>query len=392
MTKQFKFPTPIHVTKPKLPKFEEYIDKIKNIWENKWLTNDGPLHEEFKTNLREYLGSSQIELFTNGHLALEIALKTIEEKGEVITTPFTFASTVHAIKNTGFQPVFCDIEPNTFNINVNHIEKLITEKTKAIVAVHVFGNPCDVNELDRISRDYGIPVIYDAAHAFGIKVNGKSIAEFGYASMFSMHATKVFHSIEGGVLCYKQKRLTQQLKALKNFGITSNESVDYIGINAKMNEFQAAMGLVNLEEIDQDILTRKEIYHQYEKNLSEIPGINVVSIDEKVHHNYSYFPILLENKEMRNYVNEELKEYNLFTRKYFYPLCNDFGCYMFDSSETPVAVYVSNRILALPMYSELSLSEVEQVCTIIKIVLENFHNQVNKRMTNQVGEISNESV
>ena len=183
----------------------------------------------------------------------------------MITTPLLFASTVHAIKNTGFQPVFCDIEPNTFNINVNHIEKLITEKTKAIVAVHVFGNPCDVNELDRISRDYGIPVIYDAAHAFGIKVNGKSIAEFGYASMFSMHATKVFHSIEGGVLCYKQKRLTQQLKALKNFGITSNESVDYIGINAKMNEFQAAMGLVNLEEIDQDILTRKEIYHQYEK-------------------------------------------------------------------------------------------------------------------------------
>lgn len=184
----------------------------------------------------------------------------------MITTPFTFASTVHAIKNTGFQPVFCDIEPNTFNININHIEKLITEKTKAIVAVHVFGNPCDVNELDRISRDYGIPVIYDAAHAFGIKINGKPIAEFGYASMFSMHATKVFHSIEGGVLCFKQKGLIQQLKALKNFGITSNETVDYIGINAKMNEFQAAMGLVNLEEIDQDIITRKKFIINMKKN------------------------------------------------------------------------------------------------------------------------------
>ncbi|CVN10831.1 MULTISPECIES: DegT/DnrJ/EryC1/StrS family aminotransferase [Bacillus] len=392
MIRQFKFQTPIHVTKPKLPKLEYYTDKIKSIWENKWLTNDGPLHEEFKKNLQEYLGAPQIELFTNGHLALEIALKTIEEKGEVITTPFTFASTVHAIKNTGFQPVFCDIEPNTFNININHIEKLITEKTKAIVAVHVFGNPCDVNELDRISRDYGIPVIYDAAHAFGIKINGKPIAEFGYASMFSMHATKVFHSIEGGVLCFKQKGLIQQLKALKNFGITSNETVDYIGINAKMNEFQAAMGLVNLEEIDQDIITRKKIYHQYEEKLSEIPGINVVAIDDNVHHNYSYFPIILENQEMRDYVNEELKAYNLFTRKYFYPLCNDFGCYTFDSSETPVAVYVSNRILALPMYTELSLSEVEQICTIMKIVLDNFHNQVNIRMTNQVGELSNESV
>lgn len=392
MVNQLKFPKPIHVTKPKLPKFEEYTDKIKDIWENNWLTNDGPLHEEFKMNLKEYLGSPEIELFTNGHLALETALKTIEDKGEVITTPFTFASTIHAIKNTGFQPVFCDIESNTFNIDVKHVEQLITEKTKAIVAVHVFGNPCDVIELDRISRDYGIPLIYDAAHAFGVKVNGHFIGEYGDVSMFSMHATKVFHSIEGGVLCYKQKGLNKLFKAFKNFGITSSETVDYIGTNAKMNEFQAAMGLVNLREIDRDILKRKEVYQSYEKNLSEIPGVNWARINKDVHHNYSYFPILLETKEMRDYLNEVLKEYNLFTRKYFYPLCNDFGCYSFNSNETPVAVYVSDRILALPMYSELTLNEVEQICTIIKIVLEDYHLQDNKRMRNQVGELSNEPV
>ncbi|OLP66688.1 dTDP-4-amino-4,6-dideoxy-D-glucose transaminase [Bacillus pumilus] len=392
MKNQLKFSTPIHVTKPKLPKLEDYTDQIKTIWENKWLTNDGPLHEEFKTNLKEYLGSSEIELFTNGHLALEIALKTIEDKGEVITTPFTFASTIHAIKNTGFQPVFCDIEPNTFNIDVNQIEQLITEKTKAIVAVHVFGNPCDVVELDRISRDYGIPVIYDAAHAFGVKLNGRFIAEYGDVSMFSMHATKVFHSIEGGVLCYKRKELNDQFKALKNFGITSSETVDYMGINAKMNEFQAAMGLVNLKGIDQDILMRKEIYHLYENILAEVPGVNCVPIDQEVQHNYSYFPILLESKTMRDYVNEKLKEYNLFTRKYFYPLCNDFSCYPFDSNDTPVAVYVSDRILVLPMYSELTLSEVEQICTIMKIVVDDFNLQFNYRTTNQVGELSNESI
>ncbi|MGM5471684.1 DegT/DnrJ/EryC1/StrS family aminotransferase [Bacillus pumilus] len=392
MGEQLKFPKPIHVTKPKLPKFEEYTDKIKDIWENNWLTNDGPLHEEFKTNLKDYLGASEVELFTNGHLALELALKTLEVKGEIITTPFTFASTIHAIKNTGFRPVFCDIESNTFNIDVKQIEQLITEKTRAIVAVHVFGNPCDVVELDRISRDYGIPLIYDAAHAFGVKVDGNYIGEYGDVSMFSMHATKVFHSIEGGVLCYKRKDLTKLLKALKNFGITSSETVDYIGINAKMNEFQAAMGLVNLKEIDQDILKRKEVYHLYEKHLSEIPGINLVRINRNVQHNYSYFPILLENLNMRDYLNEVLKEYNLFTRKYFYPLCNDFGCYSFNSNETPVAVYVSDRILALPMYSELTSDEVKQICTIIKIVLEDYHVQDNNRMTNQVGELSNEPV
>jgi dTDP-4-amino-4,6-dideoxygalactose transaminase len=365
-----KFNKRINVTQPKLPKLEKYLDYIKEIWNNHWLTNDGPLHEEFKTRLRKFLNAKNVELFTNGHLALEIAIKSLNLKGEVITTPFTFASTVHAIVNNGLTPIFCDIEKKTYNIDAEQIESLINERTSAIIAVHVFGNPCDVYKIEEIAKKYDLKVIYDAAHAFGVKINGESIAGFGDFSMFSFHATKVFHSIEGGLLVFKDESLKNLLKSLKNFGITSAETVDYVGINAKMNEFQAAMGLCNLQEIEDDIAKRERIYKAYVSGLKNIHNIRYLEELPLVKHNYSYFPILFESEMIRDYMHKKLMEYNVFTRKYFYPLVNSFGCYAFDPERTPHALDVSRRILALPMYTELPVSDAQQICEIIRYELE----------------------
>jgi dTDP-4-amino-4,6-dideoxygalactose transaminase len=364
-----KFERVIHVTQPKLPDFDMYCDYLKEIWNNKWLTNDGPIHERFKQELKQYLKARNLELFTNGHLALEIAIKSLGLEGEVITTPFTFASTTHAITNCGLKPVFCDIETETFNIDVNQIEKHINEKTSAILAVHVFGTPCDVEKIEQLAQKYGLKVIYDAAHAFGVEIEGKSIVNFGDLSMFSLHATKVFHSIEGGILCFNNDELAPKLKALKNFGITSPDSVDYVGINAKMNEFQAAMGLCNLTTINEDIEKRKQIYEEYVHNLKHIPQLKLLERKAGIKHNYSYFPILLSEPSLRDQLHEKLKEYNVITRKYFYPLCNNFACYDYDSAATPNAVYVSERILCLPLYTELEISDVRKICNIIRYEL-----------------------
>jgi len=360
-----KFDRMINVTQPKLPDFDTYCDYLREIWNSKWLTNDGNLHERFKQGLKKYLKIDYLELFTNGHLALELAIKALNLKGEVITTPFTFASTTHAISNCGLKPVFCDIEMETFNIDVNQIEQHITDKTSAILAVHVFGTPCDVEKIEQIAKKYGLKVIYDAAHAFGVEVQGRGIASFGDVSMFSLHATKVFHSIEGGILSFNSEDLAPRLKALKNFGITSAETVDYIGTNAKMNEFQAAMGLCNLETIDEDIEKRKQICEEYVKNLKGIPQIKLLERKSNIRHNYSYFPILLSDPSLRNKLHESLKEYNVITRKYFYPLCNDFSCYDYDSAETPNATYVSERVLCLPLYTELQINDIKRICDMI---------------------------
>ncbi|MEC1792518.1 DegT/DnrJ/EryC1/StrS family aminotransferase [Bacillus vallismortis] len=377
MNKELKFDEQVNVTKPKLPPFQSYVEKIKSVWDSNWLTNNGPIHEEFKQKLRTYLNSENIELFVNGHLALETALKTLGGKGEVITTPFTFASTIHAITNAGLKPVFCDIEPENFNIDSSLLEQHITEHTKAIVAVHVFGYPCDVYKIEEISKKYNLKVIYDAAHAFGVTVNGKSITDFGDLSMFSMHATKVFHSIEGGILSFKNRDLAETLKSMKNFGINShNDDIEMIGTNAKLNEFQAAMGLINLKSIDEEISKRKKIYSIYIRHLKDIKEIAYQAELENIAHNYSYFPILVENNKLRDYLFEEVKKYNLNLRKYFYPLCNDFSCYDYDSKQTPVAKDISDRILALPMYSDL---KEEAIVKIIKII-EHETNIFNKKM------------
>lgn len=362
----------IFVTKSFLPPFSEYSEEIKRIWDTHWLTNMGPIHQEFKINLKKYLKVLNVNLSCNGHLALEIALKSLElpKGGEVITTPFTFASTTHAIVNSGLVPVFCDIEMETYNLDYQKLEDLITEKTVAILPVHVFGNPCNVVKIEKIAKKNNLKVLYDAAHAFGVEIKGEGIGTFGDISMFSMHATKVFNSIEGGVLTYSDSNLEKKLSLLKNFGIMNPEKIEEIGINCKMNEFQAAMGIVNLRYVDEEIEKRKKIVNKYRNYLKDIDGISFINDLEDIKHNYSYFPILIKDEfgKTRNKLHEELKNYNIYTRKYFYPLVTDFDCYknMNKTKTVPNAKYVSDRILTLPIYGDLSLEEVEFICEAIK--------------------------
>lgn len=363
----------IMVTKSFLPPFEEYSKEIEKIWETSWLTNMGPLHETFKNQLEKYLKVKHLTLTSNGHLALEIGLKALDlpKGGEVITTPFTFASTTHAIVNSGLKPVFCDIEMKTFNIDVEKIEALITDKTVAIMPVHVFGNPCNMKKIEVIAKKYKLKTFYDAAHAFGVEVEGKGIGTFGDISMFSLHATKVFNSIEGGVLTYNNVQLQKKLRLLKNFGITGPETVEAVGINCKMNEFQAAMGVINLRYIDEQIQKRKIVTERYRRNLKEIQGIYYIEDLENIKHNYSYFPIIIDENifgKTRDQLFNELKEYNVFTRKYFYPLIIDFDCYKeeYGQIELPKANYISNRVLTLPIYGDLSMELVDYICDVIK--------------------------
>lgn len=358
----------ISVTRSSMPDFEEYIEEIRDLWETHWLTNMGAKHKKLEKELKEYLNTPNITLFTNGHLALENVLAAMELKGEVITTPFTFASTTHAIVRNGLTPVFCDINKDDYTIDVSKIEELITENTCAIVPVHVYGNICNTKELERIAKKHNLKVIYDAAHAFGVKVNGKSVANFGDASMFSFHATKVFNTIEGGAVTYQNDELVKVLYDIKNFGITGPESVEYVGGNAKMNEFQAAMGICNLKHISREINKRKLIVERYIERLSNVEGIKLCDRQAGVESNYSYFPVVFDGYKLdRNEVFEKLQEHNIIARKYFYPLTNTYDCYKdkFNCEDTPVAQYIADRVLTLPLYSDLSLQDVDKICNII---------------------------
>lgn len=358
----------IQVTRSSIPPFEEYIDEIKDIWESHWLTNGGEKHKRLESGLKDYLGVPNIALFTNGHLALECIIDAFDLQEEVITTPFTFASTTHAIVRNGLKPVFCDINPDDYTIDVSKIEELITEETSAIIPVHVYGNICNVIEIERIAKKYNLKVIYDAAHTFGVTVNGEGVGNFGDASMFSFHATKVFNTIEGGAVTFKDAGLKTKLDAFKNFGITGPESVEYIGTNAKMNEFQAAMGICNLRHVDEEIEKRRKLVERYISNLKGIQGIKLTKPQENVKSNYAYFPVLFDGyRKTRDEVFEELKEHNIYSRKYFYPLTNSFDCYKekFDPGNTPVARYVAERVLTLPLYADLDLEYVDRICAII---------------------------
>ena len=363
----------IMVTKSFLPPFEEYTEEIKKIWETNWLTNMGPLHNEFKEKLKAYLKGKELSLFVNGHQALEIAIKSFDfpKGGEIITTPFTFASTTHAITNCDMVPVFCDIEEESFNLDSSKIEELINEKTVAILPVHVFGNPCDVEKIKEIGEQHNLKVIYDAAHTFGVEVNGKGIATFGDISMFSLHATKVFHSIEGGILSYGKESYYYKLKNLKNFGITGPERITSVGGNSKMNEFQAAMGIVNLKYIDIEIEKRKKIAERYREDLSDMEGIICLNDMDGIKHNYAYFPIIINEEKLgldRNQVFEKLQESGIYTRKYFYPLVTDFECYKgkFETEDLKIAKKVAERVLTLPMYGSLKEEEIYYIIDKIK--------------------------
>lgn len=362
----------ILVTRSSMPPFEEYIDEIKDIWDTHWLTNMGAKHKELQKELLEYLGVDEIDLFTNGHMALELSLQAMNlpKNSEVITTPFTFASTTHAIVRNGLEPVFCDVNPVDFTMDVTKIEELITDRTSAIMPVHVYGNICNVDEIQRIADKYGLKVIYDAAHTFGVRYKDRGIASFGDVSCFSFHATKVFNSIEGGAACFKDKDFGLELYRLKNFGIRGPEVVDGVGANAKMNEFCAAMGLCNLRHVDEEIEKRRKVVERYREHLEGVEGIQLSPIQKDVKPNYAYFPAIFDEKvfgSSRNEVFEALGNEGIGARKYFYPLTNTFDCFhgKYDSNLTPVALHLSKRVLTLPLYADLGLEDVDRICEII---------------------------
>lgn len=359
----------IPITRPSMPPYEEYIEEIKDMWVSGSITNIGAKHQRLEAELMQFLQAENLTLFINGHLALECIINAMKLTGEIITTPFTFVSTTHAITRNGLAPVFCDINPEDYTIDTDKLEALITEKTSAIIPVHVYGNLCKVNEIDRIAKKYKLKVIYDAAHAFGVSVSGRSAANFGDASMLSFHAAKVFNTIEGGAVVYQDSGLKQELASLKNYGIKNEESVINIGTNAKMNEFQAAMGICNLHHIEEEIQKRKTVVERYMDNLEKIKGIKLPKPQQGVKSNYAYFPILFEKFRLtRDQLQEELKKNNIYSRKYFYPLTNQFGCYdgKYSNYKIPVAEYVSGRILTLPLYADMTGEEVDRVTEVIK--------------------------
>ena len=362
----------ILVTRSSMPDYEEYCEEIKKLWDSHWLTNMGVEHEELQREVERFLGCPHVVLYTNGHLALEnvIAAMQFPKGAEVITTPFTFVSTTHAIVRNGLTPVFCDVNPEDYTIDADKIESLITDRTAAIVPVHVYGNMCDVEKIAAIAKKNNLKVIYDAAHAFAVKYKGVSSANFGDASMFSFHATKVFNTIEGGAVCFPNDELVEMLNDMKNFGIRGTESCVFVGGNAKMNEFQAAMGVCNLRHLDQEIGKRKQVMERYWSHLDGVPGIRLGKPQKDVEPNYAYFPVVFDGfNATRDEVFNRLGEQGITARKYFYPLTNSFECYAglptAGAEKTPVAAFFADRVLTLPMYADLSLTDVDRICGII---------------------------
>ncbi len=361
--------SPILVTRSSMPDFDEYVDEIRSLWDSHWLTNMGVKHQQLERELEEYLGVDDLALFVNGHQALECLLEAMDLHGKVITTPYTFASTTHAIVRKGLTPVFADIKSDDFTIDPEQVEALIDEDTCAIVPVHVYGNLCDVEAIDAIAKKHGLKVIYDAAHAFGVRKNGVSSACFGDAAMFSFHATKVFNTIEGGAVCFRDPDFKTKLNRWKNFGIADEETVEYVGGNAKMNEFAAAMGICNLRHLGAEIAKRRAVAERYWERLAMLPGVQICRPGENIEFNYAYLPVVFDEGEFgagRDVVFDALKASDVFARKYFYPLTNDFDCYRgregFDSDMTPVAKYVADRVLTMPLYADLTLADVDRIC------------------------------
>ena len=362
----------IFVTKPVLPPFEEYEEYLKDIWETHNLTNLGKYTREFIYKLKNYMNVDYCMTLCNGHMALEMILQAMELSGEVITTPFTFASTTHAIVRNGLTPVFCDINERDCTIDVDKLESLITDKTSAIVPVHVYGMPCDVEKLEAIAKKHNLKVIYDAAHAFGETINGESIANAGDASMFSFHATKAFNTIEGGCAVVRDIDTMTRIYQLHNFGIMNEENVEFVGANAKMNEFEAIMGLCNLKHFEENREKRKVLFEYYREALAEVPGVKLLQYDEEaVKLNYTYMPVFINPEEYgmdRDELAEELVKDGIHPRKYFYPITSQFSCYKNSGykAEVPVAERMSKQVLTLPLYTDLELEDVKRICDIVK--------------------------
>ncbi len=360
----------INVTRPSLPPIEEYIEEIQGIWENCWLTNNGPKHQQLVTELTTALGAKEISLFSNGHQALEAVFSFFPVGSEVITTPFTFASTTLAIIRCGLIPVFCDIESDFYTLDPECIEKLITEKTVAIAPVHVYGNLCDWRRIAEIAAKYNLKVIYDAAHAFGVVDLGNNAGSLGDLSMFSFHATKVFHTIEGGCLTYNDPTLSKKLAAWRQFGMYDGEQSEIVGTNAKLTEFAAAMGLCNLRHFANQVNLRRSAVFRYRERLLSQPGLILCNEQQGVTPNYAYMPVRIKPEQFgcdRNAIVDFLMRQDIFVRKYFYPLTSDFPICRgnFSIQETPIAREISNQILCLPLYADLTMAEVDRVCDAI---------------------------
>ena len=412
-----------------MPPFEEYVEEIRDLWDSSWITNMGAKHAELEEALKSVLGVPAVSLMSNGHMALELCLAAMHLEGEVITTPFTFASTTHAIARNNLTPVFCDIRPDDFTMDASKIEDLITDRTCAILPVHVYGNVCDVDAIDKIAKAHGLKVIYDAAHAFGVKVGDRGIGSFGDASIFSFHATKVFHTVEGGAVCYSSPELGQKLYELKNFGIMDETTITGIGANAKMSEFHAAMGLVNLRYHDANVKRRQAICRTYDEHLGGIPGLLTPKYEEEapvpefpipqgaaevpvpelpipqgaaevpvpelpisqgaaevpvpelpipqgaamapVQRNYAYYPIVIDRDRFgadRDEVAKRLAAHNIYVRKYFYPLTSDYQCYreILPHGDTPVADRVAASVITLPLSPHMETEDAARICDLIQ--------------------------
>jgi dTDP-4-amino-4,6-dideoxygalactose transaminase len=368
------FEKPIYVTRPFLPPLSEFQKGLEEIWASGLLTNNGPIHQRYCRALCHYFDTENISLFNNGTLALQIALQGLELSGEVITTPYTFVATTHALYWNKIRPVFCDIEPDFYTLDPKKVEAAITPWTSAILAVHVYGYPCQVHALADIARRRNLKLIYDAAHAFGVTLGGRSIADFGDLSMFSFHATKTYHSLEGGMLTFRDSSLRKTFDYLRNFGFENEVEVVMPGTNAKMNEIQALMGLQVLGYLDKVIERRREIHQLYRRRLKGIPGLRLPPpLPADVRYNYGYFPIEIAEEEFglsRDGMYQKMREYNVFPRRYFYPLVCDFACYRSVSIQDPLTVArrVADRILTLPIYDALVLEDVEKICDIIEFL------------------------
>lgn len=357
------FDEPVMVTRPLFPSRERYERQLKDVWESKWLSNNGPKHKELESNLKKYIKARNISLFNNGTIALMTAVQSLRLQGEVITTPFSFPATTHVLAWNNITPVFCDVDPERLTIDPEKIEKLITAKTTAILGVHVYGIPCHVEEIQDIANRHGLKVVYDAAHAFTTEHKGRPIGEYGDISMFSFHPTKLFHTGEGGALVYNDCNLKQRIEYLKNFGIKNEEEVLLPGINGKMGELQASMGLEVLPLVKEEQIKRSHIRSLYNEILSGIPGLRVVSLPDKTSQSEQYYCIFIDRVKFgysRDEVHEKLRSMNIMSRKYFFPLISDYPCYRSlpssGNSNLPVAKEVADSVLCLPLYGDLNES------------------------------------
>jgi len=373
IAQEYRFPEPVYVTRPTMPPLEEYTEYLRGIWERRWLTNDGVLHQELERRLSAYLGTEHVSLFCNGTIALLVALNTLRiNSGEVITTPFTFPATAHVLYWNGLRPVFCDVEEQTLNLDPARIERLIGPDTKAILAVHVYGIPCDIEAIEQIAGRHGLHVIYDAAHAFGVKYHGHPIVDYGDLAMLSFHATKLFSTIEGGALISRTAAQRSRINFLKNFGIAGEEEIIGPGINGKMDEFQAAFGLLHLRMVDEEIARRKVLAMIYRERLADLPGLRLLRETPGTEPNYAYVPVLVNAVEFRlsrNELFQALRSCNIISRKYFYPLVSRAPCYAAlpsaDPARLPVAERAAHDVLCLPIYGTLSASAVHRICDVI---------------------------